>query len=231
MYYCEFVTFRLVSWVLILSGSLSGNGKISCWQAFNNVRDSIQEVFCCLRPVSLKSSVTYALVECVCKLYQPDADIVWLTEWRRGMFWRKKLNCKTYHLQELRLSKVSTVRNINSSFGNMHLTLILTNQCLTIMVRSETVINIFTLWRHSLLPEAPLQLIKCGCSKSVCKTSWLTFYTVPICVEDPCINIASEQWLLNYYFYVDSGIFVTISTRRPCSPILTSEGSKIGRFY
>ena len=50
-------------------------------------------------------------------------------------------------------------------------------------------------------PKAPLQLIKCGCSKSVCKTSRLTIY---ICVEDPCKNIASEQLLLNDYFHVDS---------------------------
>ena len=40
-------------------------------------------------------------------------------------------------------------------------------------------------------PEAPLQLIKCGCIKSVCKTSRLTIYIVLICVEDPCNNIAS----------------------------------------
>ena len=62
--------------VLILSGLWSGNGKISCWQAFNISRDSIQEAFCYLRPGSLKSSVTDALEKYVCKLYQPDADIV-----------------------------------------------------------------------------------------------------------------------------------------------------------
>ena len=105
----------------------------------------------------------------------------------------KKLNCETYHLQELRFLKVSNVYIINSSFGNPHLTLILINQCLTIMVGSGIVINIFPL----LDPEAPLQLIKCGCSKSVCVTSWcitkLTIYMVPICVEDPCKNIDSEQ--------------------------------------
>ena len=53
-------------------------------------------------------------------------------------------------------------------------------------------------------PEAPLQLIKCSCSKSVCKTSRLTIYIVPICFEDPCKTIASEQLLLDYYFYEDS---------------------------
>ena len=76
--------------VLILYGSLSGNGKISCWQAFSNARDSIQEAFCYLQPVSLKSSVTDALEEYVSKLYQQDVDIVWLTEWRWWMFFRKK---------------------------------------------------------------------------------------------------------------------------------------------
>ena len=37
---------------------------------------TIQEALCYLRPVSLKSSVTDALEEYVCKLYQPDAEIV-----------------------------------------------------------------------------------------------------------------------------------------------------------
>ena len=41
-----------------------------------NARDSIQEAFCYLHPVSLKSSLTDALEEYVSKLYQPDADIV-----------------------------------------------------------------------------------------------------------------------------------------------------------
>ena len=38
--------------------------------------EKIQEAFCYLRPVSLKSSLTDALEEYVGKLYQPDADIV-----------------------------------------------------------------------------------------------------------------------------------------------------------
>ena len=173
----------------------------------SNARDPIQEAFCYLHPVFLKSSVTDAPEEYVSKLYQPDADIVWLTEWRWWMFWeKKKLNGVTYHLQELRFSKVSNVYIINSSFGNPHLTLILINQCLTIMVGSGTVINIF------LSPnlEAPLQLIKCGCNKSVCAqlgvSAQLTIYMVRICIEDPCKNIASEQCLLNFYFHVDSDI-------------------------
>ena len=55
---------------------------------------------------------------------------------------KKKLNCKNHHFQELCFSKVSNVRSISESFGKPHLSLILTNQCLTIMVRSRTVINI-----------------------------------------------------------------------------------------
>ena len=42
------------------------------------------------------------------------------------------MNCKNYHFQELCFSKVSNVRSISESFGKPHLSLILTNQCLTI---------------------------------------------------------------------------------------------------
>ena len=59
--------------------------------------------------------------------------------------WEKK-KCKNYHFQELCFSKVSNVRSTSASFGKPHLSLILTNQCLTIMVRSGTVINIAPLW-------------------------------------------------------------------------------------
>ena len=38
--------------------------------------ETIQEAFCYLQPVPLECSVTDALEEYVCKLYQPDADIV-----------------------------------------------------------------------------------------------------------------------------------------------------------
>ena len=50
---------------------------------------------------------------------------------------KKKLNCENYHFQELCFSKVSNVRSISESFGKPHLSLILTNQCRTIMVRSQ----------------------------------------------------------------------------------------------
>ena len=199
--------------VLILFGALSGNGKISCWQAFNNARDSIQEAFCYLRPMSLKSRATGVLEEYVCKLYQSDADNVWLTEWRWWMFWRKKLNCVTYHLQELRFSKVSNVGIINSSLGNPHPTLILTNQCLTTMVWRGTVINIFLLWRHYLLILKPhLQLIKCLCSKSECQTSRCKckakhLYCTELC-WGPMLDIASEQLAMTFElpFSCGSGI-------------------------
>ena len=61
---------------------------------------------------------------------------------------KKKLNCKNYHFQELCFSKMSNVRSTSASFGKLHLSLILTNQFLTIMVRSGTVINIVPLWWH-----------------------------------------------------------------------------------
>ena len=67
--------------VLILTGSLSGNGKISHWmdpamQGFSNARDAFQEAFYYLCPVHLEISVKDALEEYVCKLYQPDANVV-----------------------------------------------------------------------------------------------------------------------------------------------------------
>ena len=75
-----FLSDSMHFWVLMLTGLLSGNGKISCWQAFSNASDSIREAFSYLSAVRLESSVTYALEEYICKLYQPDADIVRLTE-------------------------------------------------------------------------------------------------------------------------------------------------------
>ena len=49
-------------------------------QGFSNARDAFQEAFCYLRPVHLEISVTDALEEYVCKLYQSDAHVVRLTE-------------------------------------------------------------------------------------------------------------------------------------------------------
>ena len=69
--------------------------------------------------------------------------------WRSGYFGEKKSwIAKIYHFQEMCFSKVSNVRSTSASFGKPHLSLILTNQCLTIMVRSGTVIDIVPLWWH-----------------------------------------------------------------------------------
>ena len=61
------------------------------------------------------------------------------------VFEKKKLNLKNYNFQELCFSKVSNVRSTSVSFGKPHLSLILTNQRLAIMVRSGTVNNIVPL--------------------------------------------------------------------------------------
>ena len=53
---------------------------------------------------------------------------------------KKKLNCKNYHFQELCFSKVSNVRSISESFGKPHLSLILTNQGLTIRPKENYVL-------------------------------------------------------------------------------------------
>ena len=55
--------------VLILTGSLSGNGKISRW------RDSAMQGFSNARDAFLEISVKDALEEYVCKWYQPDAEV------------------------------------------------------------------------------------------------------------------------------------------------------------
>ena len=60
------------------------------------------------------------------------------------------LEKKKAELQELPLPRavfleVSNVRSISESFVKPHLSLILTNKCLTIMVRGRTVINIVPL--------------------------------------------------------------------------------------
>ena len=93
----------------------------------------------------LESSVTYALEEYICKCISQTPILFDSLSEGGGCFGKKKLNCKIYHLQELRFSRVSNVCNIISSFRTPHLTLILTNQCLTIMVGSGTVINIYPL--------------------------------------------------------------------------------------
>ena len=73
-----------------VTGSMSGKGKTSCWQAFTNAGDAVQEAFCNLGSVPLESTVTDALEIYIFKLYQPDTAIVRLTEFRWWMFRRKQ---------------------------------------------------------------------------------------------------------------------------------------------
>ena len=85
--------------VLIVSGSLSRNGKISRWmdsamQGFSNARDAFQEAFCYLSPGHLEISLTDALEEYVCKLYQPDAMLFDSLSEGGGRFRNKSLITK-----------------------------------------------------------------------------------------------------------------------------------------
>ena len=83
-------------------------------------------------------------------------------------------------------------------------------------------------------PETPLQLIKCGCSMSVCKTSRCKYKGNHLYCTDLCCRGAEEDsWkilpvvnmlmTLNNYFDVNSDISLAISTRMPYCPILTVE--------
>ena len=110
----------------------------------SNARDAFQETFYYLRPVHLKIRLTHALEEYICNCIS-QTPMLFDSLSEGGGCLEKKIIAKTYHLQGLRFSKVSNVCNINSSFGNPHLAFILTNQCLTIMAGSGTVINIYLL--------------------------------------------------------------------------------------
>ena len=125
--------------------SMSGKGKVSCWQAFTNDGDAIQEAFCNFGSVTLESSVTDALERYICKLYQPDTAIVRLTELRWWMFRRKQAESN-----KLPPSRAVILERVKRSQYQCIIwksapTLILTYQCLIIMVGSGTVINIFPL--------------------------------------------------------------------------------------
>ena len=124
---------------------MSVKGKPSCLHAFSNAGDSIQEALCHLDSVPLESTVTDAREVYVCKLYQPDTNIVRLTELRCWMFWRKQAESQKLQPSRAAFSKVSNVRTISALFGNPHLTLILTYQFLTSMLGSGSAINIFPL--------------------------------------------------------------------------------------
>ena len=83
------------------------------------------------------------------------------------MFWRKKLNCETYHLLE--------------GVKRVHYQYIIWKSAPDINPDKpmpdnygwkrdyDKYISVMTTLPPD--PEAPLQLIKCGCSKSVCETS------------------------------------------------------------
>ena len=71
-------------------------------------------------------------------------------------------------------------------------------------------------------PETPLQLIECGCSKSVCETSRCKYkanhlYCTDLCCcgaeEDSCKLLPVINMLMT--FYVDSDISLAASTRMP----------------
>ena len=53
---------------------------------FSNARDVFQNAFCYFHSVRLEISVTDALEEYFCKLYQVDVHVVRLTELRWWMF-------------------------------------------------------------------------------------------------------------------------------------------------
>ena len=83
-------------------------------------------------------------------------------------------------------------------------------------------------------PETPLQLIKCGCSMSVCETSRCKYkanhlYCTDLCCcgaeEDSCkiLPVINMLMTLNNYFHVDLDISLAVSTRMPYCRILTFE--------
>ena len=91
-------------------------------------------------------------------------------------------------------------------------------------------------------PETLLQQVKYGCSKSVCETfgvgAKLTVYIVTTCVAVEqkgtrvhVLLVINVLMTLNNYFHLDSDISLAVSTSRHNSSILSSEGSKLGRFY
>ena len=84
-------------------------------------------------------------------------------------------------------------------------------------------------------PETPLQLIKCGCTMSVCETSRFKYkanhlYCTDLCCcgaeEDSCKLLPVINRLITFeqlFLHVDSDISLAVSTRMPYCPILTFE--------
>ena len=86
----------------------------------------------------------------------------------------------------------------------------------------------------SPVPETPLQLIKCGCSMSVCETSRCKYkanhlYCTDLCCcaeDDSCKILTVINMLLTFEQLFSCGsldISFAVSTRMPYCPILTFE--------
>ena len=86
-----------------------------------------------------------------------------------------------------------------------------------------------------LAPETPLQLIKCGCSMTVCETSRCKYKANHLYCTDFCCRGAEEdscKILVNMLmtFEQDSDISLAVSTRMPYCPILTFEDDSTYKY-
>ena len=76
-------------------------------------------------------------------------------------------------------------------------------------------------------PETPLQMIKCGCSMSVCKHLGVNLYCTDLCCrgagEDSCKILPVVNMLMTFKQLFSCGFryFLAVSTRMPYCPILT----------
>ena len=86
-----------------------------------------------------------------------------------------------------------------------------------------------------MLPADKMWLQHVCLRNARCKCKANHLYCTDLCCcgaeEDSCKILPVINMLLNNYFHVDSDIPLALSTRMPYCPILTSEESKIGRFY
>lgn len=191
-----------------VTGSMSGKGKISCWQAFSNAGDAIIEAFCNLGSIPLESTVSDALEGYVCKLYQPDTTIMRLTELRWWMFRRKQ--AESHKLPPTRAAFHESLKRAQY-------------QCIIWKAASEPNPDIPVPenygWKRdgdkyipvmTTLPPAPdtlLQLVKCGCSKTACETSRCkckanNLFCTDLCVcgaeDDMCKNVAGGVYAYDF---------------------------------
>ena len=88
-----------------ITGSMSGKGKISCWQAFNSAKYAVHEAFGKLQQASLEDRTKNALEQYVSFFYQPDTSIVHLNETRWWMFCRKQAKSNKLPQTELLFRK------------------------------------------------------------------------------------------------------------------------------